>query len=36
MGTVGRSGVKAKLLGNTAEAVLQTLNTDVVALKPGT
>lgn len=36
MGTVGRTGVKAKLLGNTAEAVLQTLNTDVVALKPGT
>jgi universal stress protein E len=36
MGTVGRSGVRARLLGNTAEAVLQTLNTDVVALKPGT
>ncbi|KGE02895.1 universal stress protein [Pseudohaliea rubra] len=35
MGTVGRSGVKARLLGNTAEAVLQTLNTDVLALKPG-
>ena len=34
MGTVGRSGVKAKLLGNTAESVLQRLRTDVLALKP--
>ena len=34
MGTVGRRGVKAKLLGNTAENVLQHLRTDVLALKP--
>jgi universal stress protein E len=33
MGTVGRSGVRARLLGNTAEAVLQHLKTDVLALK---
>lgn len=35
MGTVGRKGVKARLLGNTAESVLRTLNTDVLAMKPG-
>jgi len=34
MGTVGRKGVKAALLGNTAEAVLSRLRTDVLALKP--
>ena len=34
MGTVARSGLKAKLLGNTAESVLQDLKTDVLALKP--
>jgi universal stress protein E len=34
MGTVGRTGVKARLLGNTAESVLALLNTDVLALKP--
>lgn len=34
MGTVGRKGVKARLLGNTAEKVLEQLNTDVLALKP--
>ncbi|MBN7798106.1 universal stress protein [Parahaliea mediterranea] len=34
MGTVGRRGVKARLLGNTAESVLQLLHTDVMALKP--
>jgi universal stress protein E len=33
MGTVGRKGVKARLLGNTAEAVLRHLKTDVLALK---
>ena len=33
MGTVGRKGVKAKLMGNTAEAVLRHLKTDVLALK---
>jgi universal stress protein E len=34
MGTVGRKGVKAKLMGNTAESVLARLRTDVLALKP--
>ncbi|MFT7288732.1 MAG: universal stress protein E, partial [Halieaceae bacterium] len=34
MGTVGRRGLKAKLMGNTAEAVLQHLRTDILALKP--
>jgi universal stress protein E len=34
MGTVGRSGVKGRLLGNTAEEVLDMLRTDVLAIKP--
>ena len=34
MGTVGRKGVKARLIGNTAEKVLEHLKTDVLALKP--
>jgi universal stress protein E len=34
MGTVGRQGLKAKLLGNTAESVLRLLRTDVLAFKP--
>jgi universal stress protein E len=34
MGTVGRRGVKAKLMGNTAEHVLENLRTDVLALRP--
>jgi universal stress protein E len=34
MGTVGRQGLKARLIGNTAESVLQHLNTDVLAVKP--
>ena len=34
MGTVGRTGVKAMLVGNTAESVLRRLRTDVIALKP--
>ena len=34
MGTVGRTGVKARLMGNTAEKVLTRLRTDVLALKP--
>lgn len=34
MGTVGRKGMKARLLGNTAESVLRHLKTDVLALKP--
>ncbi len=35
MGTVGRHGVGAKVLGNLAERVLTGLRTDVLALKPG-
>ena len=34
MGTVGRKGVTAKLMGNTAEKVLKLLKSDVVALQP--
>ena len=34
MGTVGRKGIKAKLLGNTAESVLQLLNSDTLTIKP--
>jgi len=34
MGTVGRKGVKARLLGNTAEKVLRHMKTDVLAIKP--
>lgn len=34
MGTVGRGGVKGKVIGNTAEKVLDKLRTDVLALKP--
>ena len=34
MGTVGRKGVKARLIGNTAEKVLAHLKTDVLAIKP--
>ncbi|EED32760.1 UspA domain protein [gamma proteobacterium NOR5-3] len=34
MGTVARQGLSAKLIGNTAENVLQDLRTDVLALKP--
>ena len=34
MGTVGRRGFKARLLGNTAEQVLSRLRTDVLAIKP--
>jgi universal stress protein E len=34
MGTVARQGIKAKLMGNTAESVLQLLHTDVLAIKP--
>ena len=35
MGTVGRHGVGARVLGNHAERVLTRLRTDVLALKPG-
>lgn len=34
MGTVGRSGITAALIGNTAEHVIDSLNCDVLALKP--
>ena len=34
MGTVGRRGVKARLIGNTAEAVLRHLRTDILTIKP--
>ena len=34
MGTVGRAGVKARIVGNTAEKVLSRLRTDVLAIKP--
>jgi universal stress protein E len=33
MGTVGRRGVQARLMGNTAESVLQHIRTDVLAVK---
>jgi universal stress protein E len=33
MGTVGRRGIKGKLIGNTAEQVLQHLRTDILAVK---
>jgi universal stress protein E len=33
-GTVGRRGIKGKLMGNTAESVLNRLHTDIIALKP--
>lgn len=34
IGTVGRRGLRAKLLGNTAESVLQSLSTDILAVRP--
>ena len=34
MGTVGRRGVRAQVLGNTAEGVLNLLRTDTLTLKP--
>lgn len=34
MGTVGRGGVKAAFLGNTAESTLRRLHTDVLTLRP--
>ncbi len=33
MGTIGRRGLRGKLMGNTAEQVLQYLRTDVLAIK---
>lgn len=34
LGTVGRRGVRGRLIGNTAEAVMTHLRTDIVAVKP--
>ncbi|KMT66425.1 universal stress protein UspE [Catenovulum maritimum] len=34
MGTVGRNGISAALLGNTAEHLLDAVNCDVLAIKP--
>jgi universal stress protein E len=34
IGTVGRVGISAALIGNTAEHVIDELNCDVLALKP--
>jgi nucleotide-binding universal stress UspA family protein len=34
MGTIGRSGIKGMLIGNTAESILQQLSCSVLALKP--
>ncbi|TYK64696.1 universal stress protein UspE [Colwellia echini] len=34
LGTVGRTGISAALIGNTAEQVIDLLNCDVLALKP--
>lgn len=34
IGTVGRTGISAALIGNTAEHVIDNLNCDVLALKP--
>lgn len=33
LGTIGRKGIKGKLMGNTAESVLHTLSTDILTLK---
>ena len=33
-GTVGRKGIKGKILGNTAEGILSHIRTDVLAVKP--
>ncbi|MEW6992257.1 universal stress protein UspE [Colwelliaceae bacterium 6441] len=34
LGTIGRTGISAALIGNTAEHVIDNLNCDVLALKP--
>jgi universal stress protein E len=34
LGTIGRTGLSAALIGNTAEHVIDRLNCDVLALKP--
>lgn len=33
-GTVGRKGIKGKLVGNTAESILENLYTEILAIKP--
>jgi len=35
MGTSGKTGLKARVIGNTAEKVLTHLRTDLLAIKPG-
>jgi hypothetical protein len=35
MGAVSRSGLKRLLIGNTAEAILDSLTCDVLVMKPG-
>ncbi len=34
MGSIGRKGLKAKLMGNTAESVLSLLKTDILVMQP--
>jgi universal stress protein E len=34
LGTIGRKGIRARVIGNTAEAVLGRLQTDIIAVKP--
>ena len=34
MGSIGRKGLKAKLMGNTAESVLALLKTDILVMQP--
>jgi universal stress protein E len=34
IGSVGRRGLKAKLMGNTAESILALLKTDVLVMQP--
>ena len=34
LGTIGRTGISAALIGNTAEHVIDRLNCDVLAIKP--
>ena len=33
-GTVGKKGIKGKLMGNTVEGILSRLHTDIIAIKP--
>ena len=34
IGSIGRKGLKAKLMGNTAEGVLALLKTDILVMQP--